>query len=110
MDKKLENSIKWMKKWEETRKIGKSKYIFLYGVLMWGSLTSLSFQIISKMNKAYNYTSFKLQVLMPTVFFMILGVAVGYLLWSISEKRYEKERLKMRLAKKSKKAKKKKIN
>ncbi|BEP29623.1 hypothetical protein [Helicovermis profundi] len=101
-EKKKRENNSWLKKWEETRKMGIIKYTILYGVLMWGALTSLFFQIINRLSKNFTLISFKSQVLMPTLTFMIGGIFVGIALWYLSESKYKKHMKKIILEKKIK--------
>lgn len=75
-----------LSKWEKTRKLGKFKYILIYGVILWGIPTavfwSFLMQYINPMDSIYYW-------LIPAIFtFPIGGVFYGDFTWNRFEKIY----------------------
>lgn len=80
----------WSKRWEKARKIGMLKYVLIYGLLVWGGLTALIFQLLSMYSKGFHYTNFKAQLISPTISLMIAGLMFGVSTWLSSENKYSK--------------------
>ncbi|KGX85926.1 hypothetical protein [Pontibacillus marinus] len=81
------NREKQLLKWGETRKMGKWKYVFLYGVFMGGTFYFI-FSIL--LNTIFNtYYSLLVLLIEAVPFGIILGIAT----WIMSERKYKKYRL-----------------
>lgn len=87
---KYEKEQNWSKKWELTRNLGIKKYVFIYGFLMWGLLTSVLFQAISMFPRGFNYTNYMAQLVSPTISLMLAGIMFGVSTWLSSENKYNK--------------------
>ncbi len=79
---------KQIHKWEKTRKIGKKKFIFYYGVLFWGLLTGFLFPIIGLIlfKKPLSLGDF----IISLIIFPLGGILFGLMVWHSSEKNFQK--------------------
>ena len=79
---------KQIHKWEKTRKMGKKKFIFYYGVLFWGLLTGFLFPIIGLIlfKKTLSLSDF----IISLIIFPLGGILFGLTMWHSSEKKYQK--------------------
>ncbi|AQT67166.1 hypothetical protein STSP2_00309 [Anaerohalosphaera lusitana] len=76
------------KRWAKMRKMGKRKFVLVYGVLFWGLLGGL---IYSLDWKTFTFDSVG-DVVRGVIIFTICGALFGLLLWLQAESRYGEER------------------
>ncbi len=72
--------------WERLRKKGKSKYILIHGVLLWGVPMAIIMNLYFHYRAGYPWT--------PTAYFvtpafLLGGLLFGFFMWSFLEKRYQ---------------------
>ena len=82
-----EKMNKAITRWGRTRKIGKNKFIFLFGICLWGISSGLLAPLIGKLMfdwpiKIPNY------IISLTVFPMC-GILFGHWLWTFNEASYK---------------------
>jgi len=73
--------------WEQLRKLGKAKFIFRYGILLWGLPMATFANIYLHYRASIPWT--------PTIYysipaFLTLGVIFSFLLWNFLESRYNR--------------------
>ena len=79
-----------MKKWEDTRAMGKMKYVLLKGTVAWTLLTGGIFVILTLItNKFLINTEILMYFLNMFLVFLGLGTLFGVLSWHLSEKKYQ---------------------
>ena len=79
-----------MKKWEDTRGMGKVKYVLLKGTVAWTVLTGGIFVILTLItNKFLINKEILLYFLNMFLVFMVLGTLFGVVSWHLSERRYQ---------------------
>lgn len=77
---------KQFEKWTETRKMGRSRFIWLYGVLGWGLIAGVPWSVLMAFQQGWER--------LPYLFiagitgFPIGGYFFAALIWKISEKKY----------------------
>lgn len=82
--------LELMKKWEETRAMGKMKYVLLKGTVAWTILTGGIFVILTLItNKFLINTEILMYFLNMFLVFIGLGTLFGVFSWHLSEKRYQ---------------------
>jgi hypothetical protein len=72
--------------WKRTRKIGKTRYVILYGVLIWGIAAGLSFPFLQWI--LFNQPTGLHHFVISLIVFQIIGIFVGIMTWNKSEKMY----------------------
>jgi hypothetical protein len=78
---------KKVKRWERTRKMGKTRYIIVYGVLIWGIVAGLSFPFIQWI--LFNQPPGPSRFVLSLIVFQITGIFVGIVTWNNSERMYQ---------------------
>lgn len=80
-------SQKEIDKWAKTREMGRQRFTWIYGVLMWGIPTGIAWAILMAAIQGWN----RLPILLPIALigFPIGGVFFGKLIWKMSEARYQ---------------------
>jgi len=77
---------KQFQKWTERRKLGRAKFTFLYGVMLWGLLTpSLIIVVRSLMGRDLETS----EIFSYFIAFPIGGIFFGLCLWHFNENAYE---------------------
>jgi hypothetical protein len=74
------------KKWQKTRQMGKSKYLLIYGVLLWSLSLTVFFGAIEYLSQGEVYSSW---IPIRLVLFATLGFFVSNSRWQTKEKLYE---------------------
>ncbi len=81
----MNNEDKRWQKWEQTRQMGRNRFILFYGVFGWGVLTAL-------LSTLWMYFLIRDDVLIlfvtSIILFPIGGYFWGYYMWRLSEKKY----------------------
>ncbi len=76
---------KQLKKWEKIRNKGKMRFILVNGVVYWGVFTALLWSFfMAKMSGTPFLSYFCVAIIM----FPVGGLAFGFLVWKMSEKKY----------------------
>lgn len=79
-----------MKKWEDTRTMGKMKYVLLKGTIAWTVLTGGIFVILTLItNKFLINTEILMYFLNMFLVFLGLGTLFGVFSWHLSERKYQ---------------------
>ena len=72
--------------WAETRKMGKTKFILVYGMLFWGLIMAVAFFFLNLSENAS--IPWYIHLLISLGIFAIAGYFVGLLSWNSAEKKY----------------------
>ncbi len=88
-DNKSKKLQKNKSNWAETRKMGKTKFILIYGMLFWGLIMALAFFFLNLSENAS--IPWYLHLLISLGIFLIAGYFVGLLSWNAAEKKYNSE-------------------
>lgn len=75
-----------IKKWEKTRKLGKVKFVLLYGALIWGVATPILKNIFTYY--IFNTPISSISITIDLIIFPIIGILWGVIIWNITEKKY----------------------
>lgn len=85
-------NLKQKERWGKIRVKGKSRFIWVYGVLGWGVSTAILFSVLTEMTKGWfsveNHHSFLIRLPISLVLFSVGGYFWGLWTWRISEKKY----------------------
>ena len=73
-------------KWAKTRKMGRERFIWLHGVLIWGISTAILWSIFMMVSQGFN--TLPLNLAIALILFPIGGYFWGILMWKLSEKKY----------------------
>lgn len=84
-DNKIKKDIENKKNWAETRKMGRTKFILIYGVVFWGLLMALVFFFLGLKESSQPWY---IQLLTSIIVFCPAGYFVGYFTWRSAEKKY----------------------
>lgn len=76
--------------WAETRKMGKNKFILIYGVLFWGLIMAIAFFFLNLNENAT--IPWYIHLLISLAIFLIAGYFVGLLSWNSAEKKYHEKK------------------
>jgi hypothetical protein len=76
-------------KWAKTTALGRSRFVWLYGVLGWGVPTAILFSLIQAIQLGWD--EFFFQLIPALVLFPLGGILWGRLMWKFMESRYGKE-------------------
>lgn len=88
---KKKNKLKESKSnWAETRKMGKNKFILIYGVLFWGLIMAIAFFFLNLNENAS--IPWYVHLLISLGIFAIAGYFVGLLSWNSAEKKYHEKK------------------
>jgi hypothetical protein len=84
-------SRKQMTSWERYRRHGRFRFILIYGVLLWGSLSALIWMGLTWLRAGYGYLAVVLssQPLVLPFAFVLGGLIFGFLVWEFNEIRYK---------------------
>jgi drug/metabolite transporter (DMT)-like permease len=74
------------KTWGRTRKMGKTRYVIVYGVLIWGIVAGLTFPFIQWI--LFNQPPEPPHFVLSLIVFQITGIFVGIITWNKSERMY----------------------
>ena len=78
-------------KWEDSRKMGKIKYILIKGTLSWSIMTTGIFVVLTLITtKFFIDKAVLLYFLKMFVVFLSMGTLFGIVSWHLSEKKYQK--------------------
>lgn len=78
-----------VQKWEEARKMGKNKYIFIKGTLSWSLMTSGILIVLTLLTNKFSYNQELLWYFLKMfVLFVGIGTLFGIGSWHLSEKKY----------------------
>ena len=80
---------KQINKWDKTRKMGKKKFVFFYGILCFGIITGLlgSFFGAFLFRKPLSLERFIVSIVVCS----IMGIAINISTWNSSEKKYQEK-------------------
>jgi len=84
-ENKVKKDIENKKNWAETRKMGRTKFILIYGVLFWGLLMALVFFFLGLKDSSQPWYS---QLLISIIVFCPGGFLFGHFTWKSAEKKY----------------------
>jgi hypothetical protein len=73
-------------KWERTRRMGRKRYTFYYGALLWGIPVALIWS--TSMSAILGWNRLSVFLLISLLAFPVAGVFFGKLMWRILEARY----------------------
>lgn len=77
-------------KWEDSRKMGKIKYILVKGTLSWSLMTTAIFVVLTLITtKFFVDKEVLLYFLKMFVVFLSMGTLFGIVSWHFSEKKYQ---------------------
>jgi hypothetical protein len=84
----MKMSQRQVERWERTRRMGRTKLIWLYGVLGWGVSVAVSWSMLMSWIRGWD----RLHVLLPLalVIFPLGGFFFGIVAWRSSESRCAK--------------------
>jgi hypothetical protein len=94
---KLKDYLSWSmtparaEKWQKTREKGKSRYVFLFGVLWWGGFMTIFMSFFQYLTRPEKFDWIQ-NLLINLVVYMIGGFLFGVCTWSMAEKQYLKFR------------------
>ena len=71
-------------RWKESRRIGHKRWVFLYGVLGWGTLTGLLVALLRSAREGQWVEPIELASTLVTLW--LGGILFGQLMWSWNEK------------------------
>ncbi|MFA6617790.1 MAG: hypothetical protein WCT23_01820 [Candidatus Neomarinimicrobiota bacterium] len=75
--------------WAKIRKMGKTKFILIYGVLFWGLIMAIAFFFFNlRQNQSVPWY---VHLLISLSIFTIAGYFVGHLTWKSAEKKYHEK-------------------
>jgi surface polysaccharide O-acyltransferase-like enzyme len=74
------------RKWHQKRKMGKSKYLLVYGVLLWSLSLTVFFGAIEFLTQGEVYTSW---IPIRLILFATLGFFISNARWQSKERQYE---------------------
>ncbi|QSO47369.1 hypothetical protein [Alicyclobacillus mengziensis] len=80
---------KQMERWEKVRARGKKRFILRYGVFGWGLSSGILFGILMMLEGSENITP--VNWILNILLFMIFGYVWGLLMWSWTERKYQRE-------------------
>ena len=89
-DNKIKKDIESKANWAKTRKMGRTKFILIYGVLFWGIILAIAFFFLNV--KVYPSIPWYLLLIFSLIIFCIAGYFVGYFSWKSAEKKYTTDR------------------
>jgi len=85
------------RKWEKTRTIGKRRFVWTRGVLIWGFTTGILWTVMSYYLEGDFQYSFDnnadilRRLLLSLVAFSFIGYFWGCYVWQVSERRYNRK-------------------
>ena len=85
-ENKVKKDIENKANWAKTRKMGRTKFILIYGVLFWGLIMAIAFFLFNL--KAFPSIPWYILLIISLVIFSIAGYFVGYFSWKSAEKKY----------------------
>lgn len=86
---KIKKDIENKANWAETRKMGRTKFILIYGVLTWGLIMTVAFFFLNL--REHPSIPWYVHLLISWVIFSLAGYVVGHFTWKSAEKKYHKE-------------------
>ena len=75
-------------KWAKYGKLGRTQYVFRYGVVGWGVPTAILYSLIRGYVEGWD--EFPYQLLFAIIAFPLMGIFIGRLNWRWFEKRHKK--------------------
>lgn len=75
-----------IKRWEARRKLGKEKFILLYGVILWGGSAGTIATLIDCWRRGFSVS----KLLIAAIIWPVGGWFVGSIMWSKSEEKYRR--------------------
>ena len=75
---------KGLEKWEFRRKLGRRRYILLYGVIIWGVSAGTIATLISCWRRGFSVST----LVIAAIIWPIAGWFVGSSIWNKSEEKY----------------------
>jgi hypothetical protein len=79
---------KQKRKWQQRRQMGKSKYLFIHGLLLWSLSLTVLFGLIEFSTQGEVYSSW---IPIRLILFATLGFFVANGRWQSNERQYEAE-------------------
>ena len=76
-----------LQRWEKVRQKGQAKFIVQYGIFVWGLLM---FVLMTFLVSRRHYPLTAVVILASACSWAVAGAIVGWFVWRISEKRYQK--------------------
>ena len=74
-----------LKKWEERRKLGRTKFILIYGIVYWG----IPVGIIMVLFNGWRFGFSVPRIVTACITWPIAGVVYGFFMWHMMEKKYQ---------------------
>lgn len=88
-------AAKRIEKWRQTRKMGKVRFLLVYGSIFWGIPTGVISSLVTTLNGDTGSSLLLLLAINIPIFFLT-GALWGYLMWCWFEASYKKELAKVK--------------
>lgn len=86
---------KEQEKWNNQKRMGKKKFILIYGVLLWGICGSLMYSILTiffnPILEKYSFTQILIRFITYAVIFGLVGIVASVVQWNLKTKKFNKE-------------------
>ena len=76
-------------KWAKTSKLGRTRFVWRYGVFGWGVTTAIVFSLILGIQNGWD--GFLFQLIPALIIFPLGGILWGRIMWKLLESRNAKE-------------------
>ncbi len=77
-----------VERWEKTRRMGRGRYVWLVGVIIWGLPTGVLWSLLMGMREGWE--QFPIFLILGLIGFPLCGYFFGTWTWLLSEKRVQK--------------------